>query len=100
MHFKIFEPSPFSKYWYSHKCKRAGLTYEIGLNVHTADICWAYGEYPAGCNNITLTRRGILSVLPRDKGYKSVPDRIVVPSEDLLWHGVRGQISMSKTGDV
>ena len=52
------------------------------------DICWVYGGYPAGCNDITLARRGILRVLPRgekiisDKGYKSMPHRIIVPTED------------------
>ena len=88
MHFKIYEPSPFSPFWFSHKFKRAGLTYEIGLNVHTADSCWAYGGFPAAVNDLTLAKRGVLSVLPAgeliiaDKGYKGEPHRIITPIDD------------------
>ena len=86
--FKIYEPSPFSEYWYSHQLKRAGLTYEIGLNVHTADICWVYGGYLTGVNAITMAKRGVLSVLPigemiiSDKGYKGEPNMIITPIEE------------------
>ena len=88
MHFKIWEPRPFSPFWFSHKFKRAGLTYEIGLNVHTADICWAYGGFPAAVSDLTMAKRGVLSVLPigemiiADKGYIGEPNRIITPIED------------------
>ena len=88
VHFKIYEPSPFSEYWYSHRFKRAGLTYEIRLNVHTADICWAYDGYPARVNDITMATHGVFSVLPigemiiANKGYKGEPNRIITPIED------------------
>ena len=86
-HFKIFEPTPFDSRWFSHKFKRAGLTYEIGLNIHTGDICWAFGGYPAGTNDLTMARNGILQVLPAgemiiaDKGYRGEPTKIIAPIE-------------------
>lgn len=46
--FKILEPIPFNKGWYSHKFKGAGLRYEIGLNIRTGNIIWAFGGYPCG----------------------------------------------------
>ena len=62
------------------------MTYEIGLKM-TGDICWAYGGYKASVHDITMARRGILTVLPSnekivaDKGYFGEPDKIVTPHD-------------------
>ena len=61
------------------------MTYEIGCNVHTVDICWAFRDYPAGTPDITLARKVLLSVLPAgdfflvNKGYYGEPDKIITP---------------------
>jgi len=84
-HFRLYEPYPFNKKWFSHKFKSAGITYEIGLNVQNGHICWAYGGYPAGVSDITMARKGILRVLPpgemiiADKGYQGESSRIITP---------------------
>ena len=84
----MYKPSPCAPFWYSHKFKRAGFTYKIGLNIHTGDTCWVFGGYPAGTNDITLARSGILWVLPidemiiSDKGYPGEPDKIITPISD------------------
>ena len=36
--FRINEPKPFSKKWYSHKFHGPGLRYEIGVCIQTGDI--------------------------------------------------------------
>ncbi len=45
---KVNEPSPFSKRWFSHKFKHAGLRYEIGLCIQTGWIVWIMGPFAAG----------------------------------------------------
>lgn len=46
--FKIYEPSPFNKKWFSHKFKAAGIRYEIGISIKCGDIVWASGGLPCG----------------------------------------------------
>lgn len=46
--FPIQEPQPFSRMWYSHKFKGAGLRYEIGISIRTGKIVWTYGGLPCG----------------------------------------------------
>ena len=85
VHFKLYNPDPFNKKWFSHKFHSAGIIYEIGLNVHIGDICWAYGKYPAGVSDITMAREGILRVLTpgemliADEGYRGEPNKIATP---------------------
>lgn len=46
--FRIREPQPFNKKWFSHKFKAAGLRYEIGISIVEAEIVWASGGLPCG----------------------------------------------------
>lgn len=46
--FKVFEPQPFNKDFFSHKIKSAALRYEIGISLRTGHIVWKFGGYPAG----------------------------------------------------
>lgn len=46
--FRIYEPTPFDKKWYSHKFHCAGLRYEVGLNIRTGDIVHGNGGFPCG----------------------------------------------------
>ena len=75
--FRIQEPSPFSRKWFSHKFKAAGLKYEVGLSIETGDIVWASGGIPAGLmNDLALARSNYVNFLEEgettlaDKGYK------------------------------
>lgn len=46
--FAVNEPQPFSKKWYLHKFKSAGLRYEIGVSIATGNILWASRPFYCG----------------------------------------------------
>ena len=59
--FQIFE---HGRKFFSHKNKKSGLRYEIGLNILTGDIVWANGPYPAGAySDITIFRDSLITFL-------------------------------------
>ena len=64
------------------------MAHEIGCNVHTVDICWAFGGYTAGTPDIILSRKEVSSVLPAgefliaNKGYYGDPDKIITPKNN------------------
>lgn len=76
--FRIMEPKPFNRKWYSHKFKGPGLRYEIGVSIGSGHIVWQHGPFPCGSwpdskiakecyihdanNEITLA----------DKGYRGI----------------------------
>ena len=43
---------PIDPAWYSHKFKRAGLRYEIVVDIERSKILWAYGGVPCGVNRL------------------------------------------------
>ena len=50
--------------WYSHKIKRSGLRYEVGLSIRSGDICWVNGPYECGkWPDISIFRDSLLSHL-------------------------------------
>lgn len=60
--------------WYSHKFKGPGLRYEIGLNIKTGHIVWAFGGYPCGgYPDLKLARE--LYVLNVKAGEKTIGDK-------------------------
>lgn len=46
--FRIYEPTPFSPRWFSHKFKGPGLRYEVGVAIHTGWLVWIHGSFPCG----------------------------------------------------
>ena len=46
--FRINEPSPFSRLWYSHKFNHAALRYEVAICIQTGEIVWINGPFAAG----------------------------------------------------
>jgi len=72
---KIFEPSPRSKIWWSHKFNHAALRYEIGQCIKTGDIVWINGPFPANISDREIFDMGLsLELLPwelveADNGY-------------------------------
>jgi hypothetical protein len=74
---EIWEPTPFSKSWFSHKFKSAGLRYEVGVCIQTGDIVWVNGPFKCGrWNDLSIFRNDLkLLLLPReqveaDGGYR------------------------------
>ena len=49
--FFIQEPTTFSKSWYSHKFRGAGLRYEVGIAIQTGDIVWTNSQFWPGIWN-------------------------------------------------
>jgi len=46
--YRIREPQPFNRKWYSHKFKGPGIRYEIGISIVEGEIVWASGGFPCG----------------------------------------------------
>ena len=57
IHCRVWEPriSP-STGWYSVKYNKAGLSYELGIAIYSNKLVWIAGPYPAGQNDIDLTK--------------------------------------------
>ena len=75
--FLINEPIPFSKDWFSHKFKGAGLRYEVAIAIQSGDLAWINGPFPCGLNSdLTIFRLGLKQqLLPgerveADDGYR------------------------------
>ena len=79
---QIEEPWPFqkefSKMWYSHKFKGAGVRYELGVAIYSGDIVWINGPYECSVNDLTIFRDALMFYLDKDerveadKGYRGV----------------------------
>jgi hypothetical protein len=80
--FKIQQPIPFSKRWYSHKFNGPGLRYEVAVSINGGDIVWTNGPFPCSWHDITIFRSDLMLKLRRgemveaDKGYRGQPDKI------------------------
>jgi hypothetical protein len=46
--FRINQPTPFWKGWYSQKFKSAGVHYEVTISIQSGDIVWIHGPFPCG----------------------------------------------------
>jgi DDE superfamily endonuclease len=75
--FKIYEPSPFDRKWYSFKHHGPGVRYEIGLCIKTGKIVWAFGGVPCGAfTDLRLARHLFVDSLKdgeralADRGYR------------------------------
>jgi len=88
--FRIYEPTPFSKQWYSFKFRAAGVRWEVGVSIFTGDIVWINGWFPCGAwPDIKIFRNDLLAKLletnemvEADRGYRGEPDAINVPDGD------------------
>jgi hypothetical protein len=68
----VRESRPLNRHLYSQKFNRAGLKYEIGLNVNTGDIVWAYGGYGCGMPDLVLAREAYIEFI--DEGELTIAD--------------------------
>ena len=85
--YRIMEPTPFDKKWYSFKFNGPGLRYEIALAILTGHIVWANGGLPCGdWPDLRLARNAFVEFLEpnekalADKGYNDT-DHFVFPSD-------------------
>ena len=86
--FKICEPTPFNRMWYSHKFKGPGLRYEIGVSIQGGDIVWTNGPFACGFwPDISIFRLALIFLLAigemveADRGYRGEPTRVRLPHE-------------------
>lgn len=74
--FRINEPKPFWKGWYSHKFHGPGVRYEVGVGIQRGDIVCVNGPFPCGTwSDIMIFRDKLKGILDRgerveaDSGY-------------------------------
>jgi hypothetical protein len=84
--FRIYEPTPFSPMWYSHKYKGPGLRYEVALSIRGGDIVHINGPYACGAwPDISIFREVLINkLLPgemveADRGYGGEITKIRTP---------------------
>lgn len=90
VHCRIYEPrkDPGTK-WYSHKVHGAALGYELAVDIHSNQLVWINGPFPAGESDITVFRKpdGLKEKIPpgkkvvADKGYRGETGKISVPNK-------------------
>jgi hypothetical protein len=61
---KINEPYPFCSKWLSQKFKGPGLKYEVAVAIHSDNICWYFGPFPAHRNESRIFTEGLSQELP------------------------------------
>lgn len=67
--FRVREPTPFSKKWYSHKFKAAGTRYELGLSVKESGF--PCGEWPdIKIADELYCKKAAKELTLADKGYR------------------------------
>lgn len=76
--FRIYEQSPFSTDWFSHKFKGPGIRYEVGVCIKTGWIVWISGPFPCGkWPDLKIARQALVAALDigekfiADSGYRS-----------------------------
>ena len=93
--FRIFEPSPFSPGWYSHKYKGPGVRYEVALSIQGGDIVWINGPFACGrWPDIRIFRQRLIhkllngEMVEADRGYGGEPAKVKTPV-DYIHHRER-----------
>jgi hypothetical protein len=68
--FGIYEPSPFSPKWYSHKLNGPGLRYEIAICIQTGEPVWINGPFPCGSwPDLRIARNALVDALDAGEYY-------------------------------
>ena len=66
--FRVSEPKPFNKKWFSFKFRGAGLRYEIGICIRRGRIVWTHGPFPAGPHtDLKIFRAALRKVLRQNE---------------------------------
>ena len=91
VHFKIKEPrrTPSAR-WFSHKFHGPGLAYELACSIHTHQLAWIRGPYPAATHDLAIFREELEGTIPvgklvvADSGYSSSPKVSTVLESDSV----------------
>jgi hypothetical protein len=68
--FRVYEPSFFSKKWFSHKFTGPGIRYEVALCIQTGWIVWINGPFPCGdWPDLRIAREALVDALDRGEYY-------------------------------
>lgn len=85
--FRIQEPMPFDRKWFSHKFNGPGVRYEVGISIASGDIVWTNGPFPCGeWNDLKIAKSKLHNNLLEgelyvaDSGYRSAEHRAIIPS--------------------
>ena len=76
----IQEPTPFSRGWYSHKFKHAGVRYILAVSLFSGEIMYLEGPFPCGhWSDVRIYRYNLKhhlhigEMVVADKGYRGEP---------------------------
>jgi len=87
--------------YYSHKFKKPGLNYEIGISIYENKVVWCRGPNTAQQNDFAVYEEELRSKIPitrviiGDKGYRGDADRISTPNpraESLELRKFKGRV--------
>jgi hypothetical protein len=55
--------------WYSHKHKKAGLSYELGISILDNKLIWINGPFPTGKTGLVIYHKdgSLKSIIPAGK---------------------------------
>ena len=81
--FRIPEPVPFDRKWYSHKFKGPGLHYKVAVGIYTGLICWTNGPFPCGKWPDSVIAKNALHLM-LDEGEHYVVDRGYRPCHPIV----------------
>ncbi len=76
--FRIGDPVPFSKSWWTPKFNGPGIRYELACSIHNGDIVWFNGPFAPRNQDITIFRYKLKGMLEpweqvvADKGYRDL----------------------------
>ena len=98
---RIYEPTPFSPDFYSHKFHSAGLGYEIIVSIYSGTIVWALGHFSCGSySGLRIFRLHLKQLLQLtneksvvDFGYR---DEVCITSNELSNTSISSRIRARK----
>lgn len=96
--FRILEPEPFDRKWFSHKFKTAGLRYEVAICIRTGMMVWVNGPFAAGSwPDLRIFKAHLLPNLLSgekviaDRGYRHVSCVYTFGENDIFCARVRAR---------
>jgi hypothetical protein len=65
--FGINEPYPWHKKWYAKKFNGPGVKYSVAVAIHSDNICYSAGPFPASTSETRIFRENLGTVIPEDE---------------------------------
>ena len=90
------------KKYFSHKCNHAGYGYELATRLHTNQLAWMSGPFPAGMNDISVFKKKGLREELRRRGKKGIGDKGYYGSSSVCTYNAHDNpgVKMFPTGTV